>query len=110
MVFASGKTLATATDSVGNWSRVSAVVPAAMTGDSVTGIALIATSTDRGAYTAYVDDILLQTCTGDCNNISSAVLHTEETAGLQTTKLLRNAQLVIKRGDTMYDLLGRVVQ
>lgn len=110
LVFASGKTLATATDSVGNWSRVSAVVPAAMTGDSVTGIALIATSADRGAYTAYVDDILLQTCTGDCNNISSAVLHTEETAGLQTTKLLRNAQLVIKRGDTMYDLLGRVVQ
>lgn len=110
LIFASGQTLTTATDSAGNWSRVSVAVPAAMEGDTVKAVALVASSAAHGTYTAYIDDVLLQTCTDGCDNVPSALPQTDALTDSQAAKLLRKGRIVIRRGDDMYDLLGGVVQ
>ena len=87
----SGQTITTSVDSVdGSFSRLVAYIPLSFAGDCIDAVSVVLTTTETGAFSATIDDILIE----EWDGTNTAIDQSECTPGSNTMR---------------FDILGRPV-
>lgn len=87
----SGQTITTSVDSVdGSFSRLVAYIPLSLAGDCIDAVSVVLTTTETGAFSATIDDILIE----EWDGTNTAIDQSECTPGSNTMR---------------FDILGRPV-
>ena len=87
----SGRTITTSVDSVdGSFSRLVAYIPLSFAGDCIDAVSVVLTTTETGAFSATIDDILIE----EWDGTNTAIDQSECTPGSNTMR---------------FDILGRPV-
>ena len=87
----SGQTITTSVDSVdGSFSRLVAYIPLSFAGDCIDAVSVVLTTTETGAFSATIDDILIE----EWDGTNTAINQSECTPGSNTMR---------------FDILGRPV-
>ncbi len=103
----SGQTITTAVDSIdGSFERLVAYIPQSLAGDVIDGLSVWISTPEAGAFSAIIDDLLIEEYAQQDTGIDPLPL--QETAGAY--KFLRNGQLFIVRDGNIINVLGQPVK
>ena len=102
----SGQTITAEVDSVdGGFERIAAYIPQAYAGDCIDGLSVVLNTSGTGAFSAVIDDILIEEWDRQQTGIDQLPLQ-----GAVGAKILRNGQLFIIRNSRIYDAQGQLVK
>jgi hypothetical protein len=103
----SGQTITTAVDSIdGSFERLVAYIPQSFAGDVIDGLSVYLSTPEAGAFSAIIDDLLIEEYAQQDTGIDPLPL--QETAGAY--KFLRNGILFIVRDGNIMNVLGQPVK